>query len=75
MKQQIFFITETNTNYSEGRANSLRVSLKDDGDFHTYSFDMSQLSGWNGVITEIRLDPVYSPGIDIDIDYVRFAQP
>jgi hypothetical protein len=51
----------------------LRVGLIGDGEFHTYSFDMSKIAGWDGLITEIQIYPLSTSGTDIEIDYIRFA--
>lgn len=65
---QLFFITDSDGNYDE--AKSLRFPIKADGEFHTYVLDMSQVPGWKGIITQIRLDPTDTQAA-VEIDYIR----
>jgi hypothetical protein len=65
---QLFFITDSAGNYDE--AKSLRFPIQADGEFHTYVLDMSQVPGWRGVITQIRLDPTDTQAA-VEIDYIR----
>ena len=67
---QIFFITNRDTGYDE--AKSLRFDIRADGEFHTYSLDMSKVPGWKDLITEIRFDPTIQPGT-IEVDYIRLV--
>jgi hypothetical protein len=42
-----------------------------DNDFHTYLLNMDNLSGWNGIINQLRLDLRDASGALIEIDYIR----
>jgi hypothetical protein len=68
---QIFFITNKDAGYDEAKA--LRFDIRPDGEFHTYSLDMSAVPGWKDLITEIRFDPTIEPGT-IEIDYIRITR-
>jgi hypothetical protein len=65
---QLFFITESDEAYDEIK--SLPFSVIADGQFHTYTLDMSVVSQWNGTISQIRLDPT-DTSASIEIDYLR----
>jgi hypothetical protein len=67
---QLYFITLTDNNYDESK--SLRISVNGDGKFYTYILDMSTIGGWNGTITEIRLDPIETQS-SIEVDYIRIT--
>ncbi len=68
---QLFFITSSDGVYDEPK--SLAFPIYADGKFHTYTLDMSTVSGWNGTITQIRLDPTAAKS-DILVDYVRIVK-
>jgi hypothetical protein len=68
---QLFFITSSDNTYDESK--SLRFSVNGDGKFHTYTLDMSTISGWNGTITQIRLDPIETPS-SFEVDYISIMQ-
>jgi len=76
-KAQVYCGSESSGGIDESRSKrvglSLRVGLIGDGEFHTYSFDMSKIAGWDGLITEIQIYPLSTSGTDIEIDYIRFA--
>ena len=65
---QLFFVTDINKEFDE--AKSLVFDVISDGEFHTYNLDMSPVSGWRGLIQQIRLDPVASEGRKIEIDRI-----
>jgi hypothetical protein len=69
---QIFFTTSLDTIFNE--AKSLRFIINGDGQFHTYVLDMSTITGWNGTITQLRLDPTETTG-SFAIDYIRILKP
>jgi len=51
---------------------SLSFAVKADGDFHTYTLELSQLLSWRWTksITKLRLDPTNEPA-KIKLDYIR----
>jgi hypothetical protein len=69
---QLFFTTDTHSGYHEAR--SLRFRIQADGGFHEYVLDMSTVPGWQGAITQLRLDPVETQAT-IEIDYIRISGP
>lgn len=69
---EIYFITNSEGTYDESKVK--RFSILGDGQFHTYTLDMSNVQKWNGVITQIRLDPTATKA-DIEIDYIRLTRP
>jgi hypothetical protein len=65
---QLFFLTDASNTYDEIK--SLRFPIQANGGYHTYSLDMSQVPGWQGLITQIRFDPTIAQAA-VDIDYIR----
>jgi len=65
---QLFFITDAETYFVEEK--SLVFSPLGDGRFHTYMLDMSAVEEWQGVITQLRLDPTNTRAA-VEIDYIR----
>jgi hypothetical protein len=65
---QLFFVTDGDGSYNE--AKSLRFPIQTDGEFHTYSLDMSKVPGWRGIINQFRLDPTDTQAA-VEIDYIR----
>ena len=50
----LFFVTESDKSWTHGK----RYSFKTDSDgLKEYTFKMGDVSGWNGKITQIRIDP------------------
>jgi hypothetical protein len=73
---QIFFITNEDQNWDETK--SVEFALEQDGTFRTYNVLMSESPAWQGVITEIRLDPANAPSkmnIQFAIDYISVHAP
>jgi hypothetical protein len=69
---QLFFITDADDTYDESK--SLRFDIQSDGEFHTYTLDMSKVPGWKGKIRQIRLDPTETRAA-IEIDYIHMIGP
>jgi tRNA A-37 threonylcarbamoyl transferase component Bud32 len=69
---QLFFITAADP--TENEAKSSPFSVIGDGQFHTYKLDMSTMKGWDGTITQIRLDPTNTQA-SIEVDYIRIIKP
>jgi hypothetical protein len=65
---QVFFTTNDDPFWDE--AKSLVFDVISDGEFHTYDLDMSTVSGWRGLVLNLRLDPVGSAGRTIEIDRI-----
>jgi len=65
---ELYFMTNSEGTYDESKV--LRFPITADGQFHTYIIDMTEATKWNGVITQIRLDPVVTQAT-IEIDYIR----
>lgn len=65
---QLYFITGSDGNYNESKV--LPFPITADGQFHTYTLDMSKVNKWSGAIAQIRLDPTVTQAI-IKIDYIR----
>jgi hypothetical protein len=68
---QVFFVTDGDPEYDE--AKSLVFTPTADGEFHTYSLDISTVAGWRGKVIQLRLDPTDQPS-EIEIDYIRVVQ-
>ncbi|WP_163864555.1 hypothetical protein [Myxococcus eversor] len=45
------------------------------GTYQSLTFNMQGVAGWNGTITDLRLDPVSGVGIAFDIDSIRATGP
>lgn len=67
---QMFFLTDTDPDWSE--ANSVVFDVVSDGMFHEYVLEMSAASGWNGIVTRLRFDPVETAGATLNIDHITF---
>lgn len=65
---QIFFISAEDDYFIEEK--SLIFTPVADGQFHTYTLDMSALEPWRDTITRLRLDPTNAKSV-IEIDYIR----
>ena len=59
--------------YTFDEAKSLTFRITADGEFHTYTLDMTQVEKWNGDIEQLRLDPTDTRAM-IEIDYIRFLK-
>ena len=66
---QFFWKTEQQPQFSE--ENSVRVSVRSSRDFVEYVVPLTEASGWNGRVTELRLDPVMTPGVQIEIESIQ----
>jgi hypothetical protein len=64
----LFFITDIRKVYDPEKM--LSFPINSDGQFHTYTLDMSTIDQWQGTITQIRLDPTITTAT-IEIDYIR----
>ncbi|MCL2624932.1 MAG: glycoside hydrolase family 99-like domain-containing protein, partial [Planctomycetaceae bacterium] len=66
---QFFWKTEQEPEYSE--KNTVKVPVLPSSDFTDYVLPLKNATGWQGRVTELRLDPVMSPGIKIEIEHIR----
>ncbi|MDR1959627.1 MAG: glycoside hydrolase family 99-like domain-containing protein [Planctomycetaceae bacterium] len=66
---QFFWKTENEPQYSE--KNSVEVTVRPSSDFVEYVIPLKNIPGWQGRITELRLDPVMTSGIKIEIESIR----
>jgi len=71
----IYFVTNKDGHWDEKKKRSF--SLREGDAFETYDIDMSKISTWQDVITQIRLDPVEQTvsGVQIAIDYISVHAP
>ncbi|MCF7817033.1 MAG: hypothetical protein K9M54_04060 [Kiritimatiellales bacterium] len=49
-------------------------STLSDGLYHTWLLDFTNVAGWTGTLSHIRLDPVTTPGAVFEVDYIRFLE-
>ena len=66
---QLFWKTEQQPQYSE--ANSSKVTVSPAAGFVDYIIPLKGIPGWQGRVTELRLDPVSTTGIKIEIEHIR----
>jgi len=71
-KGAIYFTTDKDSNFDERKKQSF--PLHDGAGQFKYDIDMSRISTWQGVITQLRLDPVDDPSpssyVEIEIYYI-----
>lgn len=70
---KFYFITNTDTAYSETKAKNFAITPNDTG-YTEYVIDMSTLATWTGTIKQLRFDPVETgaaSGMSISIDYIK----
>lgn len=58
---QLFFLKEGEKVFSESNSKRLDI-LSNDIDYKTYSFYMENVPTWNGIVNQLRIDPVNSTG-------------
>ena len=66
---QVFWKTEQAPQYSE--ENSVKVPVRPSSGFVDYVIPLKGAPGWKGRVTELRLDPVETEGIKIEIEHIR----
>lgn len=66
---EVFFLTDTDSVMDEVKHKTFDVIS--DGEFHTYDINMASVSGWYGLVTQIRIDPVVHAGRRIEIDKIE----
>jgi hypothetical protein len=70
---ELFFKTSDDTAFSS--AKRLVFAIPNNTSLVTYRLDMRKVSGWEGSIDRLRLDPSDASGARIDLDYVRVCLP
>ena len=68
-EMQLFWKSEQNPEFSV--ENSVSVKVKPSKDFVEYVFSLKDVPGWKGRITELRLDPVMTEGVFVEIEHIR----
>ena len=66
---QFFWKTEQAQEYSENRC--VNAQVRPSSDFVEYVLPLKNATGWQGRVTELRLDPVMTPGIKMEIGHIR----
>ncbi len=65
---QLYWKTDKENDFSETR--TVRLGVKPGG-FHDYVLPLSPGAGWQGRLTELRLDPCCKPGVAVEIESIR----
>ena len=65
----IYFTNLTDENFDDNKVISFNLQP---GSFMVYDLNLSSVSGWQGVIEELRFDPTDTVG-EIKIDYIKFV--
>jgi len=68
---QFFWKTEQIPQFSE--ENSVKVSVRPSSDFVDYVIPLKGVPGWQGRVIELRLDPVGTAGIKVEIEHIKLA--
>ena len=66
---QFFWKTEQEPQYSEDR--SVKAQVRPSQDFVEYVLPLANAPGWQGRVTELRLDPVMTAGVNIEIETIH----
>ncbi|MDR0336326.1 MAG: glycoside hydrolase family 99-like domain-containing protein [Planctomycetaceae bacterium] len=66
---QLFWKTETIKDFSE--AACVKATVLPSESVTDYLLDLSKNANWNGRITELRLDPVASSGVTVELESIR----
>lgn len=66
---KLFWKTEREPEYSE--KNAVQATVRPSQDFTDYVLPLAENPGWTGRLVELRLDPVMSSGIKIEIESIR----
>lgn len=67
-KFQIYFITDQNPNWSEGKSVSYIPQIEDD--FVEFEMSTASVKDWKGTITSLRVDPLITEN-SFEIDYIE----
>jgi hypothetical protein len=69
----VYFLTDSDNELGEDKVLYKEITLN--GQFNTYTLDMSQVPTWKGTITRLVFDPLKVAGATIEIDYIRVMRP
>lgn len=70
----MYFTTNVEPSWSESQTiKTILKSNDSNGEWETYTYDLTQNEHWQGTITALRFDPFNAVGT-IDIDYIRFIE-
>ena len=58
----------------ESEATSYTFPLIGDGQFHEYVLTVGDVPTWAGEIRRLRLDPGYTIGAHVEVDYIRVVE-
>ena len=58
----------------ESEATSYTFPLIGDGQFHEYALKVGDVPTWAGEIRRLRLDPGYTIGAHVEVDYIRVVE-
>ncbi|MBU1896352.1 hypothetical protein KKB55_01110 [Myxococcota bacterium] len=71
-RMQIFWSVASDPGFSEGR--SAWINIGNGGGWATYTFDLTALPAWSGVINRVRVDPImYGDGHSVGFDSIVFT--
>ncbi len=71
---QIFFTTNMYPTWSQASSMWIPLETTDtEGEWVTFTYDLTQLGTFKGTLTDLRLDPFVAYGT-MDIDYIRFIK-
>ncbi|UCH32997.1 MAG: glycoside hydrolase family 99-like domain-containing protein [Armatimonadota bacterium] len=59
---------------AESEATSCRFEIIADGEFHEYVLDVGNVPTWAGDIQRLRLDPGWTAGMQVEVDYIRVVE-
>ena len=66
---KLYWKIENGGDYSE--TNSAMITVKPSNDFVDYELPLTEISTWKGRIMSLRLDPVTTSGIKVEIEHIR----
>jgi len=70
----IYFTTNKDGAWSESKfIGGLLNSTDSEGEWETYTYDLTKMPTWNGTVAAMRFDPFNAKGT-IDVDYIRFIE-
>ena len=70
----MLFLTNLDTAWNEAKCiKQLHQSTDSEGEWITYTFDLSEVPAWKDTVTRLRFDPFDATG-EMDIDYIRFVE-
>ena len=71
---EIFFDTKTARGFCAERCIRIPLNVNNTaGEWREYTVDLTQINGWTGIVTDLRLDPFMSTGT-MEFKYTRFLE-